>query len=76
MLERLRKLLAKGFPVTVHAERLGAVRLPLTVTEQVPFAGGQLEVTATPAVLESGQQVCVVWDRFRVSRVSRAELSR
>lgn len=52
VVQKLRELLRRGFPVTIHPERLKTARIPLAVTEQLPFEDRRLEVTATPILLE------------------------
>lgn len=68
-LGKLRELLEKGIRVTVHTEKLKPLRLPVDVTERVLLQDRELEVRASPALLEIRRRYVWFGSEFEVRRV-------
>jgi hypothetical protein len=67
---RLRELLANGIRVTVHTEELKPLRIPVNLKERVLVQDRELEVTASPALLEIRRRYVWFGSDFEVARVS------
>lgn len=72
VVSRLRELLEGGIQVTVHTEELKPLRLPLNVKERVSLQDRDLEIKASPALLEIRKRYVWFGSEFEVARVPRS----
>jgi hypothetical protein len=69
-IERIRELLAKGIRVNIHTEKLKPIRFPISVHEEVKLEDSELELTASPALLDLGERYIWLGLHFGVARVN------
>lgn len=69
---KLRRLIAKGFPITVPTDRVKTVRISLAMTERLPLKDRTLVIGTSPAALEIGAASLWFGARFSAGRTDRS----